>query len=774
MIITKCYVQDFGKLHEQTFDFSNGLNIINQQNGWGKSTLATFIKSVLFGLNSTTKKDLDENDRQKYTPWDKNKFGGYVEFCLDNKNYRLERWFGTKANQDSATLYNLETNKVCSAFTPNIMEEFFGINAETYERSTYISQGKISTELNDGLRAKLGNLLQNETENNYKKAIELINSKRKEKQVFKGKGGEIENIRIQIDELTKKQFEALEKQKILTEKQFEFDEEEKQLAILKNEIEKTEKEIKVLDNLQTQNAEIEHYESLQQQLESLKKDYETEIKFFNNKMPDELTLQRTQTDINNFNNKQVELASTKQLNISVEQENLNRFFAKHIPTDKEIDDFVELSNKLTGKEKLLQTPKILPQQIERTQPKTYFHFYLMLGILIAAAGIAFIGLSNIIVGGVITFIGVVCFVVGLIAKAKTKQKQEKQIAQQNLNSRRADIEFNKNLTKLNFETEELKRQLNSFISLFMIPTSSPLIDLLTIKSNKEHFDNLKKQNDRILKTQNNLNQELVQIKSTLDKFFANYFSDQTSGYQTMLNSIEFRMSNLKRIKQEMEEQTQKVEKYIKLKNIDITKKITQTDLQKHSALNNLKTSTMEQFNTLNARHGQTLANIKTLTIETSNLDLIESEIASLKEKEQAVAKQVEILDYVKKFLENANDTLTSKYISPMMQNFNKYASLLSAEGLSEISMDTNLTLTFEQKGAFRDKKFLSAGYRDIVDLCLRFALVDAIFPNEKPTIVLDDPFVNLDDENTQKGLNLIKKIAEEKQIIYLVCNSSRS
>ena len=773
MIITKCYVQDFGKLHEQTFDFSNGLNTINQQNGWGKSTLANFIKAVLFGLNVTSKKDLDENDRQKYTPWDKNKFGGYVEFSLDEKNYRLERWFGTKPSQDSATLYDLETNKVCQNFTPNIMEEFFGINAETYERSTYISQGKISTEINDGLRAKLGNLLQNETENNFKKAIELINNKRREKQVFKGKGGEIEEIRTQIETLTKKQLEAEEKQKILTEKQFEFDEEEKQLSALKNEIEKTEKEIKSLDNLQTQNAEIEHYESLQQELESLKKEYENEIKFFNNKMPDELTLQRTQIDINNFNSKQIELASTKQSANADEQETLNRFFAKHIPTDSEIDEFVEISNKITEKEKQLQAPKILPQQIEPTQQKTYFHFYLMLGILIVALGVAFMGLSNLIIGGAITLLGVICFVVGVIIKARAKKKQEEQTALQNLNSKRADSEFNRNISKLNFETEELKRKLNNFISLFMLPTTSPLFDLSIIKSNKMRFDSIKKQNERTARNQNNLNQELIQIKTTLDKFFANYFNDQSSGYQTMLNSIEFRMANLKRIQQEMEEQTQKVEKYIKLKNIDITKKITQTDLQKYNALNNLKNSNLEQFNALNTKHGQTLATIKTLSMETSNLDLIESEISNLKDKQQEILKQVEILDYVKKFLENANDTLTSKYISPMMQNFKKYAALLNAQDLGEIVMDTNLTPTFEQKGAFRDKKFLSAGYRDIVDLCLRFALVDAIFPNEKPTIILDDPFVNLDDENTKKGINLIKKIAEEKQIIYLVCNSSR-
>ena len=47
MKIKKCYIENFGKLHEFKYEFSDGLNIINEMNGWGKSTLATFIK-VMF------------------------------------------------------------------------------------------------------------------------------------------------------------------------------------------------------------------------------------------------------------------------------------------------------------------------------------------------------------------------------------------------------------------------------------------------------------------------------------------------------------------------------------------------------------------------------------------------------------------------------------------------------------------------------------------------------------------------------------------------------
>jgi len=59
-------------------------------------------------------------------------------------------------------------------------------------------------------------------------------------------------------------------------------------------------------------------------------------------------------------------------------------------------------------------------------------------------------------------------------------------------------------------------------------------------------------------------------------------------------------------------------------------------------------------------------------------------------------------------------------------------------------------------------------------LCMRFALVDALFTGEKPFVILDDPFVNLDDEHTAEALRMLKELAKDRQIVYLVCNSSRS
>jgi uncharacterized protein YhaN len=57
---------------------------------------------------------------------------------------------------------------------------------------------------------------------------------------------------------------------------------------------------------------------------------------------------------------------------------------------------------------------------------------------------------------------------------------------------------------------------------------------------------------------------------------------------------------------------------------------------------------------------------------------------------------------------------------------------------------------------------------------MRLALVDALYAGkETPILILDDPFVNLDEKNMARALKLLRQKAEEGQILYLVCHSAR-
>ena len=48
MKLISLYIDNFGKLSDYSFDFSKTLNSLYEENGWGKTTLTVFIKSMLY------------------------------------------------------------------------------------------------------------------------------------------------------------------------------------------------------------------------------------------------------------------------------------------------------------------------------------------------------------------------------------------------------------------------------------------------------------------------------------------------------------------------------------------------------------------------------------------------------------------------------------------------------------------------------------------------------------------------------------------------------
>ena len=97
MLLKRCYVQGFGKLTEFSYEFTEGLNVICTENGWGKSTFAAFLRAMFYGLpqaNARTK--LEEAERRKYRPWNGGVMGGSLVFEVNGKEYKAERTFGKK------------------------------------------------------------------------------------------------------------------------------------------------------------------------------------------------------------------------------------------------------------------------------------------------------------------------------------------------------------------------------------------------------------------------------------------------------------------------------------------------------------------------------------------------------------------------------------------------------------------------------------------------------------------------------------------------------
>ena len=127
-----------------------------------------------------------------------------------------------------------------------------------------------------------------------------------------------------------------------------------------------------------------------------------------------------------------------------------------------------------------------------------------------------------------------------------------------------------------------------------------------------------------------------------------------------------------------------------------------------------------------------------------------------------------------KLLGMAKERLSTNYMGVIRNSFSDYLHRVTGEAAENIFVNPQLDIRLERRGETRDIGYFSAGQADIIMLCMRMALVRALFKEEKPFIVLDDPFINLDDERTTEALALLDDLAEEYQIIYLICNSSRT
>ena len=56
MKLISCHIDAFGKLKNVDFDFNDEMNVFYEKNGFGKTTLAHFIKAMFYSLPASSKR----------------------------------------------------------------------------------------------------------------------------------------------------------------------------------------------------------------------------------------------------------------------------------------------------------------------------------------------------------------------------------------------------------------------------------------------------------------------------------------------------------------------------------------------------------------------------------------------------------------------------------------------------------------------------------------------------------------------------------------------
>ena len=176
-------INNYGKIENSEASLQNGINLIKGYNEAGKSTILSFLNSMLYGIDKTKKGNISEYD--KYLPWLSTNFSGSMNYRLDNGNtYYVFRDFKKK----TPIILDRNRNDITANFKQSkkgidFLEEQIGVDKKTFQ-NTSISYQKLVV-LDDKNKAemsgKLANLISTGEENySYDDIIKRLNNKQLE------------------------------------------------------------------------------------------------------------------------------------------------------------------------------------------------------------------------------------------------------------------------------------------------------------------------------------------------------------------------------------------------------------------------------------------------------------------------------------------------------------------------------------------------------------------------------------------------------------------
>lgn len=94
MRITELVLKNFGRFTDKRIGLTDGINIIYGENESGKSTLHTFLKGMLFGMERKRGRAAATDTFSTYEPWENpNYYAGILRFECGGRHFRLERNF---------------------------------------------------------------------------------------------------------------------------------------------------------------------------------------------------------------------------------------------------------------------------------------------------------------------------------------------------------------------------------------------------------------------------------------------------------------------------------------------------------------------------------------------------------------------------------------------------------------------------------------------------------------------------------------------------------
>lgn len=772
MKLISCYVENFGGLHRFSYDFTDGLNVILGNNGWGKTTLAAFLKAMFYGLERSTKRSLEENERKKYEPWNGGAYGGNLVFEVDGIVYRAERFFSGKDKEDIFVLYDVNTGLESKAYSDKLGEELFGIDRIAFEQSVFMKQGEYSVNMTDSVATKMSGLMASGDDLDcYEKACARLEEEMK---IYKktGNKGKIAEVTEEIAELSRRIADAKKTGATLDDWKEKVQQCYDDIRKLKAQKEDLKAQMRRAGEQAAGQEKAKHYRELSEEKENIVR-YKSALEaFFENGVPTEEELEQYRNKLYVYQNSEVRITEE---NYAYKYPELVKILERNPMTEEEVEACEQKWNQAKEKENLLEKVELQVQsaRIREEEKNNYLKenadsykvkqrisvVVALLAVVLAVVLYFTMGIYGLFVLGITPIAVVLAIVFGI--KAKTVYYDA---TDDNEELIKAEEEYE----LLSKTVESGKKSVRMYLQAFSIGGEEEIpflinrirITLLELNTQAARKQQIKKEEEKQLK-------EKALLKEELMLFLGRFYKDINDVKEYLLKEIVQKRNEYINVCEQYEGKCRQLAQTERIEFIPVEQLLSMEKLQMQEAELECEIIAKEEH------FRQMSATVSKYTELMEVCEKWEMEKADLEENLEGYQVKYKLLEKTLKYLKTAQTEFSSRYLKKMNEGFVKYATLINESRFEHSEVDLKLSVKTDEGGSKRDIAYFSKGMREAMELCTRFALVDALFEQEKPFVVLDDPFVNLDQESLEGAQNVLNEIASKYQLIYFTCHSSR-
>ena len=791
MKLISLYIENFGGLSRYELQFQRGLTTINEPNGFGKTTLAEFIRAMLYGFPRKSK-TLDKSKRQKYAPWNGGQYGGNLVFEHEGQRYRIERTFGLSPKGDTFALIDLNTNRKTDRFSAEIGTEIFGLDSESFERSTYLPQtdddGPLATA---SIQAKLSDLVEDSDDIvNFDKAIAALKSGRSTLIPYRGNGGTVAEATASISQLQLELDRLYVQQNQLRDVREQTGQTEQRMTDIQLALEKVRREMTAASEVAADRMRQRQYAELRDRYAQATERGKAYLKKYPQGLPQEREIDQMEENANRLailTAQEITTQADLQAQTFLQK---NPALETHLPTAAELESFWEQWEEYTALQTKIATSQFAAAEFVQEERRRIQQLQdsassgnpsgaiaaLALGAAALIAGIVLMVMRKHLYGGIGLCIGLVALAAGvwLMYRGRSKKRaiEQKILAQQRCVDEKLTVS-KEELAALQRAAQQLRDRIIQFLSRYFDEVESERFDvyLARLERNAQIFMQAQNQMQQYELRQAQHRQACTICLDALERFFTQYGLRMEDDVRRQLRQLRTDMrdlQSLQALKQELTGQLDQMKQAygeILFKDLGIASDPEVFRIQEQQLQDKLEEATSRML--------QLRQQIQQLRSRTEKIPELQEQLELWQQKKEKYLQRAKIIDDTIEFLQQARESMSVGYLGTVQSRFGDYLQQLEDDE-GKYFIDTDIQVRLERMGQVRELAYFSAGQTDLVLLCMRLALVDALFKGQETFVILDDPFVNLDDTHICQAQKLLKKLALERQILYLTCHSSRA